>query len=222
MPLRFTQHMAWCFLVALLTTWSKRMWKRHAFMSPSRHVSARLLWFECLQTDKDMFATTTQAFCGFTHSTWTQPDCIRVRAFLRPASLHLTASLPLSLLLLLLSFSPAKHRRTPFSLKTGNKHGSTAGAGLTPPPVRIIHGPFLDVRLTGGYVKTVIFSLSRWLLSLETRVWIFERFVECRAVMFQRWVSCLLSHSSPMVAVLCDTVPLIAAVKMPLFNLQLF
>lgn len=85
-------------------------------------------------------------YAGVTHCLYAFP--LKTRSWLRvrtlcwvcvfhlPASPHLTASLPLYLLLLLvlsLGFSPGKQATHSFSLKPGSKRGAAAGAGLTSP-----------------------------------------------------------------------------------------
>lgn len=97
-----------------------------------------------------------------------------VHAFLRPASLHMTASLPLSL-----SFFPPPPPVIRLFTGTTPTHSLKPGINTEPwqkqerfPPVRPIHGPSLDVRLEGGYVIMIMDSVSNRLLSFGAFGWI--------------------------------------------------
>lgn len=128
-----------------------------------------------------------------------------VHAFPCPASLHMTASLPLSFPLLLPPPLPPVIR-----LFTGTTPTHSLAPGINTEPwqeqesLRPIHSPSLNVRLAGGYVTMIMIMVP--FATGCCRLGLLAEFVECPIFTVQGSPSRLFSPNSIIAAVLCHIV----------------
>ncbi len=157
-------------------------------MSRCWHVSACLLTPEYLLTERDIFAGTTRALWGFTHSAWTLSltVCVCLPPSCLPASDSVPPSFSLLLLLLSLGFAPAKHRHTPFPSNRGINTERRQEKDWPPPGAHhpcSSPGCLSDRRVCWNIH---IFPLTCYSCRLKPGLGCVKRFVECQALTFAR------------------------------------